>query len=139
MSDYLDQSNQYGEAAGPGYRRRVKRLTLDEVPRNMNVKKTKAYQHQTPTNAKAAEDRIREERRVTPKGLKHRIRTLTVNTDGFSQMYDELKKANYPGSPVLASSIRNDMLDCIKVMIEVGLIDADDLARHRRKMKKARD
>jgi hypothetical protein len=108
----------------------------------MNVKgskHTRPYQAQTPTNARNAEDRIREERRVTPRGLKHRIRTLTVNTTGFTEMYKELKRANYPGSAVLASSIRNDMLECIKVMVEVGLISNDDLATHRKRMRKHRE
>ena len=137
MSTYADQSNSYSHA-GPGAKRRViERLTLDTIPKR--IAKPKPYRHQTPTNAKAADDRLREERRVTPRGLRHRIRTLTVNTDGFTQMYDQLQQANFPGSKVLASSIRNEMLECIKVMIDVGLIDADDLARHRRRMKKARD
>jgi hypothetical protein len=132
----LDHSNEYTHA-GPGAKRRVREY-LDDEPVKRHRAKPKPYS-QAPTNAKAAEDRLREERRVTPKGLKHRIRTLTVNTDGFQSMYEQLQQANFPGSKVLASSIRNDMLECIKVMIDVGLIDADDLARHRRKMKKARD
>ncbi len=133
----FDMNNSYSHA-GPGAKRRViERLSLDTIPKR--IAKPKPNRHQTPTNQKAAEDRLREEVRVTPKGLKHRIRTLTVNTEGFTQMYDKLQQANFPGSKVLASSVRNEMLDCIKVMIDVGLIDADDLARHRRKMKKACD
>ena len=135
MSIYADQSNSYGYA-GPGAKRRIERLTLDTIPKR--IAKPRPYKAQTPTNAKAAEDRLREELRVTAKGLKHRIRTLTVNTEGFSQMYDELQQANFPGSKVLASSVRNEMLECIKVMIDVGLIDADALARHRRRTKKGR-
>jgi hypothetical protein len=130
----LDYSNNYTHA-GPGAKRTAgERLTIETVKRH--IAKPKPNRHQTPKNAKAAEYLIREERRVTPRGLKHRIRTLTCNTDGFSQMYDELKQANYPGSKVCASSIRNDMLECIKVMVKVGLINEDDLARHRRAYKK---
>lgn len=136
MSTYADQSNSYTHA-GPGAKRRPQRLYLDTIPKR--IAKPKPNRHQTPANQKAAEDRLREEVRVTPRGLKHRIRVLTANTDGFQEMYDKLQQANFPGSKVLASSVRNEMLECIKVMIDVGLIDADDLARHRRRMKKARD
>jgi hypothetical protein len=132
----VDWNNDYS-AAGPGAKRRVDKPELRRERLPEKSKHTRPYRAQTPTNEKAAKERATIN--VSSRGLKHRIRTLTLATDGFSRMYDELKRANYPGTPVLASSVRNEMLACVKIMIEVGLIDEDDLARHRRKMQKRRD
>lgn len=120
--------------AGPGAKRRkLERQYLDDDnPPHKKSKHTRPYKAQNPANEKAAKES--ETINVTSRGLKHRIRTLTCNTEKFSDMYSQLKQANFPGSEVLASSVRRDMLECIRVMIEVGLIDEDDLARHRRRM-----
>ena len=128
----LDQNNGY-EFAGPGNKRRVNRLTLDTIPKKIARTKPKPYQ-QTPTNEKAAKER--ETVPITARGLKARIRRLTCQCEHPSDVWRELQKANYPGSAVLVSSVRNEMLDCIKIMIDEGLIDPDDLARHRRQFKK---
>jgi hypothetical protein len=132
----VDWNNDYTHA-GPGAKRRVDKPELRRERLPEKSKHTRPYKARTPTNQKLAKER--ETINVTSRGLKHRIRTLTLATDGFSRMYDELKRANYPGTPVLASSVRNEMLACVKVMIEVGLIHEDDLAHHRRRMKKRRD
>ncbi len=116
--------------AGKGAKRR-QRLTLETIPKKFA--KPKPYQ-QTPTNQKAAEEA--NEVPITAKGLKARIRRLTCQCEQPSEVWRQLQKANYPGSAVLVASVRNEMMECIKIMIDEGLIDPDDLARHRRRFKK---
>jgi hypothetical protein len=129
MSDLW--GNDYSHA-GKGAKAR-KRLRIEEIPKKLNVRKAKPYL-QTPTNENVAKER--ETIAITARGLKVRIRRLTCQCEHRSEVWKELQRANYPGSAVLVSGVRNEMLDCIKIMIEEGLIDPDDLAQYRRQFKK---
>ena len=132
----LDQNNSY-EFAGKGAKRRMReRLTPDDKkpPHNKREKKVaKQPQYQKPEHAPRQEPL-----HVTPKGLKAKIRQLTLANASFSEVYALLQKANYPGSGVLVSALRNDVLDVIKLLIEEGVLDPERLDAYREEQRKAR-
>jgi hypothetical protein len=132
----LDQNNDF-TLAGPGAKRR--RMRLEEIPREMgspSKDKPKAYPRK-PENAKQG-TASRETLNVTERGIKWKIRTLTLQTETFGEVRDELRRANYPGSAVLVSAIRNEMREIVKLLIAEGVLDEKRLERYRREHRRAR-
>ncbi|UVO28339.1 hypothetical protein [Bradyrhizobium arachidis] len=121
----LDQNNDYS-SAGPGFKRRRQRerLTLEKKHRS------KPYLGR-PKPAKE-ETTKRETMDISPRGLRARVQRLTLRHEAFGDVYDELKRANFPSSAVLCSALRNETLQIVKLMIEEGLLDRERLDRYRK-------
>ncbi|MCK1391691.1 hypothetical protein [Bradyrhizobium sp. 1] len=130
----LDQNNDYS-SAGPGFKRRRQRerLTPEDVPHKMKHRpkpylgKPKSAEHE-----RTKGDKID----ISPRGLRARVQRLTLQHESFHDVYDELKRANFPSSAVLCSSLRNETMQIVKLMIEEGLIDRDRLDRYREEHRK---
>lgn len=127
MSTYADQSNSYG-FAGPGAKRRVERLTLDTIPKR--ISKPKPNRHQTPTNAKSAEQG--NTIKLTATGVKHRITLYTLQHEHYFDICDRLNKDGFGDlTKVLISHHRDMVRQVLKVIIAEGLITEKALSRYR--------
>ncbi|MCA6106111.1 hypothetical protein [Bradyrhizobium cenepequi] len=131
----MDWNNDYS-CAGKGAKRR--RISLETIPRNIGTRKNKPKPYLCRPKAAQHETTKREERNVTERGLKSKIRRLTLQTDTFGEVCDELRRANYPGSAVLVSTVRNEMREIVKLLIEEGLIDKQRLEGYRREYQRER-
>ncbi|WP_143275380.1 hypothetical protein [Bradyrhizobium canariense] len=122
----LDQNNDYS-SAGPGFKRRRQREQL--------ILKKKTRYLGKPNSAEK-EMRKGEISDISPKGLRARVQRLTLRHEAFHDVYDELKRANFPSSAVLCSALRNETLQIVKLMIEEGLLDRERLDRYRKQHSK---
>lgn len=130
-----DQNNGY-EFAGPGAKRR--RMRLDEVPRALTPKRKTSRPYEAKPKSDKQEAAKRDERDVSAHGLKAKIRRLTLQTESFAEVCDEMKRANYPGSGVMISHVRSEMREIVKLLIAEGLLDERQLERHRLKFQRER-
>ncbi|MCC8946475.1 hypothetical protein H8A97_15470 [Bradyrhizobium sp. Arg62] len=129
----LDQNNGY-EFAGPGRKRR-ERLALANIeqaftPRTIKPKIAPKYRPQ--------ETPKRETREITERGLKSKIRLLTIQTESFKEVCDELERANISASGILVSNYRTPMREIVALLIEEGLIDKRRLERYQREHQRGR-
>lgn len=129
----LDQNNGY-EFAGPGRKRR-ERLALANIAQSLTPRTIKPR-----TAPKALSERTskREAREISGKALKDKIRKLTLRTNSFREVCDELERANISASGVLVSDHRSEMREIVALLIEEGLIDARRLERYRREHQRGR-
>jgi hypothetical protein len=121
----FDMNNDYS-SAGPGAKRRVERLTPDTIPKRIS----KPNRHQTPINAKSAEqgNRIK----LTATGVKHRITLLTLQHEHYFDICDRLNKDGFGDlTKVLISHHRDMVRQVLKVIIAEGLITEKALSRYR--------
>jgi hypothetical protein len=130
----FDSNNTY-EFAGPGFKRRRQRerLTAEESPPKKK-QRPKPYlgKPQSTEHERTKRDKID----ISPRGLRARVQRLTLRHEAFHDVYDELKRANFPSSAVLCSSLRNETLQVIRLMIEEGLLDRARLDRYREEHRK---
>jgi hypothetical protein len=128
----LDNNNDYS-FAGPGHGRRVKRMTLDEVPRKIaKTKLPNAERHRVRKNAQ------QEAPIVTGRQLRHKIIQLTLQIGSFGAIVDRLEQEQYgPASKVLVANVRDHAMTVIRVMMDEGLITEKQLSRYRAEAKDA--
>ncbi|SDF97184.1 hypothetical protein SAMN05216337_109615 [Bradyrhizobium brasilense] len=129
----LDQNNGY-EFAGPGRKRR-ERLALANIEQSFTPRTIKQK-----TVSKSLSERTpkRETRDITERGLKSKIRLLTLQTETFKEVCDELRRANISASGILVSNQRTAMREIIALLTAEGLIDEQRLEHYRRQYKRDR-
>ncbi|MGY2849310.1 hypothetical protein ACVIWU_000806 [Bradyrhizobium sp. USDA 4509] len=126
--------NQIGyEFAGPGRKRR-ERLALANIAQSLTPRTIKPKA--TPKSLSQRNSK-RETREITERGLKAKIRRLTLQTDSFKEVCDELERANISASGILVSNQRNIVREIIALLIEEGLLTEQQLARYRRQYKRS--
>lgn len=129
MSDMW--SNEYGDAAGPGAKRREakanKREYLDDRPKPKTKGKVEPYHR---PRQKDAEERIWNGRAID---VQRKIIKLTLQISSVGEIVERLEQEAYgPASKVLVSGIRNHTMAVLKVIMDEGLITEKQLARYRR-------
>jgi hypothetical protein len=111
----FDMNNDYS-AAGPGANRRVKRLTLDTIPKRVAQTKPKPEYRR---NQKPAQEE--NPIKVTAKGVKHRVTLLTLQ-HGFD-ICDRLRNEGFGDlTKVLISHQRDVVRQVLRVMLDKNLI-----------------
>lgn len=70
--------------------------------------------------------------------MKSKIRLLTLQTETFKEVCDELRRANISASGILVSNQRTAMREIIALLTAEGLIDEQRLEHYRRQYKRDR-
>ncbi|MBI5320880.1 hypothetical protein [Bradyrhizobium sp.] len=126
----MDMNNDYSHA-GPGFKRRVKGEKLARsVKPNRYIGKPEAE------NRKARQVEMSEAYQ-NARGVKKRIRHLVLDHDmSYLDACETMKQQGYSITGLTISNIRTEMKEILQLLLEVGLIDRDDLARYRRQFMK---
>lgn len=126
----MDMNNDYSHA-GPGFKRRVKREKLEHIAEPTPYSRKPKAKSRT-----ASHIEMPEEHRSTG-SVKKRIRHLVLDHDmSFVDACEAMRRQGYSMTGVTISNIRTEMKEILNMLLGVGLIDPDDLARYRRQMKK---
>ncbi|WP_128963021.1 hypothetical protein [Bradyrhizobium guangzhouense] len=130
----MEFNNDYTSAGkGAKHRERQRRaLVRDEARSKPNRDQTVAAQSR-------GEGTGEKGRRQRPHDVKDRIRRLHLDHGlRFDEMCARLKQDGYLVSAVTVSAIRTEFVQALKLLISIGLVDPDELEKHRRKRPRAR-
>ncbi|MGY4176774.1 hypothetical protein ACVIHH_002065 [Bradyrhizobium sp. USDA 4518] len=120
--------------AGPGAKRR--RMRLEEIPRSLTSRANRPKRPEP--KHRQQETQKRETKDITTLGLKNRIRRATLQTNSFREVCAELEDANISVSGVTVSSVRSEMREIVRLLIEEHLIDERRLEQYLRQHQRDR-
>lgn len=122
-----------------------KRLTLDTIPKDMDVKprkkdSRKRYERKPELERTRAKDIEDATSAYNSASLKTRIRMLVIDEDAsYLDVVAVMKKEGVSVSGVVIGNLRAEMREILRLLEQQGLIDSDALARRRRKKAKKGD
>ena len=126
----MDMNDDYSHA-GPGFKRRAKREKLARSAKPKPCLQKPEYE-----NRKAKRIEMSEAYQ-NARGIKKRIRHLVLDHDmSYLDACETMRQQGYSITGLTISNIRAEMREILRMLLEVGLIDRDDLARYRRQFMK---
>jgi hypothetical protein len=126
----MDMNNDYSHA-GPGFKRRVKQ---EKLARSV---KPKRYIGKPEAETRKARQVEMSEAYQNARGVKKRIRHLVLDHDmSYLDACETMKQQGYSITGLTISNVRTEMKEILNMLLDVGLIDRDDLARYRRQFMK---
>lgn len=125
----MDWNNDYSHA-GPGFKRRGRRETLDRSDEITSHPCKPRAKNRTASHVE------RSETHQSVRSVKNVIRRLVLDHDmSYADACEAMKRQGYSMTGLTISNIRSEMREILNMLLDIGLIDPDDLARYRRKMK----
>ncbi|QHO73980.1 hypothetical protein ACH79_16420 [Bradyrhizobium sp. CCBAU 051011] len=126
----MDMNNDYSHA-GPGFKRRAKREKLERSA------KPKPYLQKPEFENRRVRQLEMSEGYNNARGVKKRIRHLVLDHDmSYLDACETMKQQGYSITGLTISNIRTEMKEILHMLLELGLIDRDHLARYRRQFMK---